>query len=34
MTFKLEAPFEPRGDQIEAIDTLIKNFDTHHQQKL
>ena len=34
MIFDLVAPFVPRGDQIEAIETLIKNFDTQQRQIL
>ena len=34
MIFNLQAPFEPRGDQIEAIKTLVNNFHTHKQQVL
>lgn len=34
MIFNLQAPFEPRGDQIEAIKTLVNNFNTHKQQVL
>lgn len=34
MIFNLQAPFEPRGDQIEAIQTLVQNFNTHKQQVL
>jgi len=34
MIFNLQAPFEPRGDQIEAIETLKHNFETHKQQIL
>ena len=34
MIFNLQAPFEPRGDQIEAIKTLVHNFNTHKQQVL
>ena len=34
MIFNLQAPFEPRGDQIEAIKILVQNFNTHKQQVL
>ncbi len=34
MIFNLQAPFEPRGDQIDAIETLKQNFETHKQQIL
>ena len=34
MIFNLQAPFEPRGDQIDAIETLKHNFETHKQQIL
>ena len=34
MIFDLVAPFVPKGDQIEAIDTLITNFSTHQRQIL
>jgi excinuclease ABC subunit B len=34
MIFDLVAPFVPKGDQIEAIDTLITNFNTHQRQIL
>jgi excinuclease ABC subunit B len=34
MIFDLVAPFVPKGDQIEAIETLINNFDTQQRQIL
>ncbi|MEC9092811.1 MAG: excinuclease ABC subunit UvrB [Planctomycetota bacterium] len=32
--FRLEAPFEPAGDQPQAIESLIKGFDSHDRQVL
>ena len=34
MIFNLQAPYEPRGDQIEAIKILVENFHTHKEQVL
>ena len=34
MIFNLQAPYEPRGDQIEAIKTLVENFHTYKEQVL
>ena len=33
-TFKLVAPYVPMGDQIEAIETLQKNFDLGIKQQV
>lgn len=34
MKFDLKAPYEPRGDQIEAIETLIKNFEASKSRQI
>jgi excinuclease ABC subunit B len=34
MIFNLKAPFEPRGDQIDAIKNLTENFNTYKRQIL
>jgi excinuclease ABC subunit B len=34
MTFNLQAPFTPKGDQVEAIETLINHFENNINQQI
>lgn len=34
MTFDLKAPFQPKGDQVTAINTLIKNFEDNKNHQI
>lgn len=34
MLFNLKAPYQPMGDQIKAIDTLLENFKTGEKRQV